>query len=116
MPTEPPRTPSRSEPSPRERDLSGYIFSVSAGLAGVCVTVVGLFHLLRRVGELQGVADNLIALDALVFLASCLCAYLALRSTSERSWLRLERLADGLFLCGLAALVLIGCLLAYELI
>ena len=36
----------RMEPTTRERDLSGHIFSVSSGLVGACLTVVGLFNLL----------------------------------------------------------------------
>jgi len=89
---------------------------VSAGLVGVCLTVVGLFRLFRRVGEVASIADNLIAMNAIVFLFSCLFAYLALRSTSEIAWRRLERFADGLFLFGLSAMVLISALVAYELI
>ncbi len=52
MPTQQPNSSTKSEPSARERDLSGHIFSVSAGLVGICVTVVGLFRLIRRTGEL----------------------------------------------------------------
>lgn len=116
MPADPPPLPTPSEPSPRERDLSGHIFSVSAGLVGVCLTVVGLFRLFRKTGEVASVADNLIALDALVFLSACSFAYLALRTTRETKWRRLERLADGLFLLGLASMVIISGLIAYELI
>ena len=106
--------PPPSEPTSRERDLSGHIFSVSAGLVGVCLTVIGLFRLFRKAGEVASVADNLIAIDALVFLFACLSAYLALRTTEERSWRRLERIADSLFLFGLAAMVVISALIAYE--
>jgi hypothetical protein len=96
--------------------LSGHIFSVSAGLVGVCLTVVGLFRLFRRPGEVQSVADNLIALDAIIFLLACLLAYLALRTNDEGRWQRLERYADGLFLLGISGMVLISGLVAYELI
>lgn len=109
-------TPPPLEPSPRERNLSGHIFSVSAGLVGVCLTVIGLFRLFRKTGEVASAADNLIAIDALVFLFACLSAYLALRTTRESSWRRLERFADTLFLVGLAAMVVISALIAYELV
>jgi len=116
MPSPPPDSPTPLEPTARERELSGHIFSVSAGLVGVCLTVVGLFRLFRRVGEVASVADNLIAIDAIVFLCACLLSYLALRSRQELDWRRLERYADGLFLLGLAAMVVISGLVAYELI
>jgi uncharacterized membrane protein len=112
----PPPVPPASEPSSGERDLSGHIFSVSAGLVGVCLTVIGLFRLFRKTGEVASVADNLIAIDALVFLFACLFAYLALRTTRESSWRRLEHFADTLFLFGLAAMVVISTLIAYELV
>jgi hypothetical protein len=110
----PPVPPTR--PTARERELSGHIFTVSAGLVGVCLTVIGLFHLFRQVGEVQGIADNLVAIDAIVFLFACLFAYLALRTEEETSWRRLERWADGLFLFGLAGMVVISGLVAYEFI
>lgn len=116
MATEPDPSPQLPEPSARERELSGHIFTVSAGLVGVCLTVVGLFRLFHRAGEVESIADNLIATDAIVFLLACLCAYLALRSTSETAWRRLEHFADALFLFGLAAMVLISALVAYALI
>jgi len=103
-------------PSARERQLSGYIFSVSAGLVGVCLTVIGLFRLFRQPGEVQSVADNLVAINAMLFLFACLFAYLALRSDRERRWQRLERVADALFLLGIFGMVLISGLVAYEFI
>lgn len=108
--------PPPPEPTSRERDLSGHIFSVSAGLVGVCLTVIGLFRLFRKTGEVASVADNLIAIDAMVFLFACLSAYLALRATREKAWRRFERFADTLFLAGLAAMVVISALIAYELV
>jgi hypothetical protein len=109
-------TPHAAGVTTRERSLSGQIFSVSAGLVGVCLTVVGIFHILKTQGTAQSLADNLVALDAIVFLSSCVSAYLALRSTSERRWRRLERCADALFLVGLAFMVVISGLIAYELV
>ncbi len=103
-------------PSALERQPSGYIFTVSAGLVGACLTVIGLLRLFRRPGEIQSVADNLVALDAILLLFACLFAYLALRSEHERRWRRLERFADTLFLVGISGMVLISGLLAYEFI
>ena len=55
-------------------------------------------------------------MDAAVFLCSCFSAYLALRAKEERRWLRLERYADALFPLGLCGMVIIGGLVAYEII
>jgi len=110
----PPAPPSRLTVG--ERELSGHIFTVSAGLVGVCLTVISFFRFFQRSGEIQSIADNLVALDAIVFLFSCLLAYLALRSPDERRWRQLEKGADGLFLLGISAMVVISGLIAYELI
>lgn len=116
MPSEPDTTAPGPQPTARERDLSGHIFSVSAGLVGVCLTVIGLFSIFRRPDAVESIADNLIAIDALIFLFACLFAYLGLRASDERRWRRLERYADGLFLLGISCMVLISGLIAYEFI
>ncbi|HEU5169013.1 MAG TPA: hypothetical protein VFU46_00675 [Gemmatimonadales bacterium] len=114
--TQPRSNGDTAAPEPAERELSGHIFAVSAGLVGVCLTVIGLFRLFGGPQELRSLADNLLAVDALAFLLSCFLAYLALRSRAPARRHRLERLADGIFLLGLTAMVLIGGLIAYELI
>lgn len=117
QPAESPSPPNGdSEPPQVLRQLSGQIFSVSAGLVGVCLTVIGFFRLISRLKNLDSVADNLLAIDAFLFLASCMLAYLALRSRSPATAQRLERAADGIFLVGLTAMVVIAGLVAYELI
>jgi hypothetical protein len=93
--------------------LSAHIFSVSAGLVGVCLTVMGLFRVVRHTEHLDVVANKLVAVDALVFLITCFVAYLALRARRQERRERLERVADLTFLVGLGVMVLAGSLLAY---
>jgi hypothetical protein len=97
-------------------ELSEYIFSVSAGMVGVCITVIGLFRLVSRSAHVDSVADNLLAIDALVFLASCFLSYLALRARTRRRANRFEQAADYLFLAGLTTVSVVGVLIAYEVI
>jgi multisubunit Na+/H+ antiporter MnhF subunit len=98
------------------RELSEYIFSVSAGMVGVWITVIGLFRVVSRSVHVDSIADNLLAFDALVFLASCFLAYLALRSRTKRSVQLLEQMADYLFLAGLTMMSVVAVLIAYEVI
>jgi multisubunit Na+/H+ antiporter MnhF subunit len=98
------------------RELSEYIFSVSAGMVGVCITVIGLFRVVSRSAHVDSIADNLLAVDAVVFLASCFLAYLALRARTQRLVRRFEQVADYLFLAGLTMLSVVGVLIAYEVI
>ena len=104
------------DPSRRSEDLCVHIFSVSAGLVGVCLTVIGLFRVVSRLKDVDSLADNLLALDALGFLLSCTLAYLALRHQESPRRQRLELLADRVFLVSLGLMTLVGSMIAYELI
>ena len=95
-----------------DRRLGGHIFTVSAGLVGVCLTVIGLFRVIVISQHVDSVADNMLAFDALIFLVACFFAYLSLRSRTGAR--RYERVADIAFLGGLAMMVAIGGLIAYE--
>ena len=98
------------------RDLAERIFSTSAQLVGVCLTVIGLFRVVFELKNINSIADNLMAIDALVFLGSCLLSYLALRSIRAERSLALEQAADLVFLAGLGMMVVVCALVAYELI
>ena len=110
--------PADEEPKPSTQgtELSEHIFSVSAGMVGVCITVIGLFRLVSRSAHVDSIADNLLAIDALVFLASCFLSYLALRARAETHVKRFEQIADYAFLAGLSMVSIVGVLIAYEVI
>lgn len=93
-----------------------HIFQVSAALIGVCLTVLGLLRIVRRLRPVGRVADEILTLNALVFLASCMSAYAALRTSEGVRRRRLERVADAVFLGGLGLMTILCGLLAYELI
>jgi nitrate reductase gamma subunit len=103
-------------PSSARAELSEHIFSVSAGMVGVCITVIGLFRLVSRSAHVDSIADNLLAVDALVFLASCFLSYLALRARKEQQVKRFEQIADYVFLAALTMVSVVGVLIAYEVI
>jgi hypothetical protein len=98
------------------RELSEHIFSVSAGMVGVCITVIGLFRIVSRSAHVDSVADNLLSIDALVFLAACVFSYLGLRARALGNRKLFERLADYLFLAGLTMMCVVGVLIAYEVV
>ncbi len=110
-------SPRKDEPTAgAPRELSEHIFSVSAGMVGVCITVIGLFRIVSRSQHVDSVAKNLLSIDALVFLASCFLAYLGLRAPASQSRRKFERAADYLFLAGLTMMSVVGVLIAYEVI
>ena len=95
-----------------EFDLSIHIFTVSATLVGVCLTVIGIMRHLDR--QAQHIGQELLALDAFLFLICCIFSYLSLKTrwrTHKRLWMGI---ADNLFLIALSMMVVICALIVYE--
>lgn len=96
------------DPTPRtplQEDICIHIFTVSAAMVGVCLTVIGLLRVVITVRKADSIADDLLALDAVLFLISCLSSYWALRTRDSRRMHRLERFADGVFIVALVLMV-----------
>jgi hypothetical protein len=98
-----------------EKDISIHIFTASAALVGVCLTVIGLIRVVVATINVDTIADNLLAVDALLFLASCLLSYWALRTRSIRMY-RVERVADAIFVAGMLLMTGVCSIIAYELL
>lgn len=96
------------KPVKLEDDLCVHIFTVSAGMVGVCLTVIGLVRVVVSFRKMDTLADDLLAGDAVLFLCSCLSAYWALRTRSVRRMHRVEKVADALFLLALILMVFIA--------
>lgn len=90
-----------------EEDISIHIFTVSAGMVGVCLTVIGLLRVVISLRKADTVADNMLAFDAILFLLACLASYWALRTRSRRRMYLVERLADAVFIIALLLMVVI---------
>jgi len=84
-----------------EADLCIHIFTASAALVGVCLTVIGLLRVVVVTTKVGTIADDLLAADATLFMISCVLSYYALRARSMRRMHRVERVADIVFLLGL---------------
>jgi branched-subunit amino acid permease len=84
-----------------DEDLCVHIFTASAGMVGVCLTVIGIIRIVISMRQTDTVADDLLAADALLYLIACFLAYFALRTRSVRRNHRLEQAADVFFLVAL---------------
>jgi hypothetical protein len=93
-----------------EQDVCVHVFTVSAGMVGVCLTVIGLVRIVIAFRKVDTLADDLLAADAFLFLISCLCAYWALRTRNARRMHRVERIADSVFI---AAMILMVCICGF---
>ncbi len=85
--------------------MSLHIFTVSAAMVGVCLTAIGLIRVVITMRGVETLIDNLVGVDAVMFVISGLLAYWALRSRSRGRLHRIEVAAERLFL---AAMILMG--------
>ena len=99
-----------------EFDLTIHVFTVSATLVGVCLTVIGI---MRHLGGARAshYGQELIAIDAFLFLICCIFSYAALkiRNHVKRKSL-LTIFADCLFIVALSLMAVICGLIVYEII
>lgn len=100
----------------RRLDIASHIFAVSATLVGVCLTVITLMQLFERLSAWSAIADDLLSVNALLFLSACTSAYSAMRAREARWRGRLERLADVLFLAALLLMTAICGIITYALV
>jgi hypothetical protein len=105
-----------SDRAATERELNVHIFSVSAELVGLCLTVIGLFRVVVQLKAIDSIADNLLAVDAMAFLCACVFAYASLRSRAVRRRRTLERVADVCFGVALVLMTAVCALVAWELV
>ena len=106
--------PSTDNNDRREENICIHIFTVSAGMVGVCLTVIGLIRVVITLGRADTLADDLLAGDAFVFLVASLLSYTALRSREIRKMKQFERLADWLFIFAMTMMVVICAFIAYA--
>ena len=98
----------------QEENISPHIFSVSAGMVGVCLTVISLINVSSAIKKINTVGDDLIALNAVIFILSCYLSYSAMKTSDRKRRLWLEKVADRIFLIGLFLMVVICLFVVYS--
>ena len=93
-----PKSPVRTR---LDDDICVHIFTASAAMVGVCLTVIGIIRVVISLRRSDQVAEDMLAVNALLYLGSCLLSYWALRTRRLVRNYRLERIADVLFLLAL---------------
>jgi len=94
-----------------EDDLHAHrltLFSVSAGMVGVCLTGVGLIGVLKSLRRTETMIDELLTADALLFLISTALYFVLLRWRRRSGRRLVDHLADATFFLALA-LLLVAC-------
>ena len=97
-----------------DKDIFRMICPMSAGMVGVCMTTIGLIRVIISLNKVNTLADDMLALDAVLFLMATLSSYFALRRHSVRRLPRLERFADLCFTCGMSLMVIVCLFVTYS--
>ena len=84
-------------------------------MVGVCLTVIGIIRVVISARKVDTLADDFLAADSVLFLASCFLSYWAMRTRSVRRMHRVERWADGIFLLALLSMAGICGFITYAL-
>lgn len=100
--------------APLEEDISVHIFTTSATMVGVCLTVIGLFRVILQLRSIGTWADDLLSIDAMLFLSACGLAYWALRTRSVMRRHLAEKIADVIFLLALTLMTAVCALITYS--
>jgi hypothetical protein len=99
-----------------EEDISIHIFTTSATMVGVCLTVIGLLRVILQARSVSSWVDDFLSIDATLFLSACGLAYWALRVRRIKRRLLAERIADLIFLFALTLMATICVMITYTLV
>jgi branched-subunit amino acid permease len=97
----------------QEENITPHIFSVSAAMVGVCLTVIGIINIITKGQTSQTIADDVVVLNAIFFLITCLLSYSSIRTKNRKHRLKLELLTDSFFLISLILMVGVCLILVY---
>jgi hypothetical protein len=92
---------------------SPHILNAASNLLGICFILLTSFKIFNI--SRSTIYDELIVICILLFMGSCIFSFLAIRNESKSS-VFLEKIADYMFLGGLAVLFIITILFAYSII
>ena len=84
----------------QEESIAIHIFSVSAAMVGVCLTVIGILNIISNYKQQDTLCDEITAMDAIIFLCTCVVSYIAIKTKDRKRRLLLEKTTDVFFWAG----------------
>ncbi|CAX59690.1 MAG: hypothetical protein WBW72_05415 [Erwinia billingiae] len=90
-----------SENAEVEKDICVHIFTASAGMVGVCITVIGIFQVVTTLRKEGTLGDDMLAINAFLYLITTILSYWGLRSKGVKHSPTLDKWIDILFLIAL---------------
>ena len=98
----------------REHSLIMHVFTISAGMVGVCLTGIGLLRVIIAQTKVATIGDDMLAVDAMILMACCLLSFWSFKMAPGARQ-RVTRWAiDTLFLAALVLMVAVCGVIAYA--
>ncbi len=89
------------------------LLAVSAGMVGVCLTAISLIGIFQSHSKLDTALDEILSVDALLFLAATLIVFLGLRAPLKKRSAAIALAADLVFSLALILTAIACALLAW---
>jgi hypothetical protein len=105
----------RSESENVRVEITEQIFANSPTMLALCLTMIGLIKIYTALNRVTTLTDDFLVFCIIAFLLATIFSYLSLRSVKPRSRIMYARFADGLFISGLSAAVIIAVVAVYSL-
>jgi magnesium-transporting ATPase (P-type) len=99
-----------------DRDIYLHVSEVSVAMIGVCLTGVSILNVDQDVNSLDTYVDNLLAIDAFVFLTAYLLSYWVVRvmTRGNRNVRRIGNIANAIFLIGMVFMAIICMCVVFQ--
>jgi hypothetical protein len=94
--------------------LYSQMFAVAGAMVGVCLTVIGVLRLIIEVKGYQTMADDLVAVDGILFLLACVSSYFMLRVRDRGRRHKFRILTDVIFLVAIVLMMAICVLITWA--
>jgi hypothetical protein len=100
----PAESPTETTEKAEERDIAALILTTSSVMLGLCLTIISIMRSSAGFDGVASMVDDIVAVDALIFLLACFASYAALRARHLRRMKHLESFADTVFLVGMVGI------------
>lgn len=91
------------------------ICPIAAAMVGVCLTAIGILRVVIAVRKANTLADDMLALDSVLFLIATLTSYFAIRHGPAKRLHELERIADVTFIAAMSLMTVAALVITYAL-
>ena len=96
-----------------QRDIYLHVSEVSVAMIGVCLTGVSILNVEQDINDVNTYVDDLLAIDAFVFLTAYLLSYWVVRTmtNNNRNVRKIGNIANIIFLIGMIFMAIVcGCI------